>query len=375
MQVPFVDLRAQYAQLKAQIDTAIHEVIDECAFVGGRRVSEFERAFAEISGAKHCVAVANGTDAIYISLKMLGIGVGDEVITTASSWISTSETITQTGAVPVFVDVDKYFNIDVTAIRSKINDRTKAILPVHLYGQAAQMVEIAKICSDTGLLLLEDCAQAHLSTFDGQPVGTFGAAGTFSFYPGKNLGAYGDAGAIITNDDELADKLRMFANHGSLKKHEHYLEGMNSRLDGIQAAVLLAKLPWLQEWTAKRQQNARRYDELLKEIPALTVPQIRQGSGHVYHLYVIRIGKRDGLREYLSSNGIQTGIHYPRALPALPPYARTGFEREYPNAIRYQHEILSLPMFPELTHEAIDYVVTCIAEYCGVDTGNTYVIA
>ena len=364
MQVPFVDLRAQYAQLKPQIDSAIQDVVDECAFIGGKRVREFESEFARLAGARHCIGVANGTDALYVTLKMMGIGPGDEVITTASSWISTSETISQTGAVPVFVDVDDYFNIDVSLVQEKINERTRAIVPVHLYGQAAQMDEVSRIAAAAGIRVLEDCAQAHLSSWQGSPVGTFGDAGTFSFYPGKNLGAYGDAGAVITNDDELAEKIRMFANHGSLKKHEHQMEGVNSRLDGMQAAVLMTKLPFLRDWTRRRQQNARRYDSSLKDIPGITIPLVRDQSEHVYHLYVIKTRHRDEMREYLGSRGIQTGVHYPRALPALPPYTYAGFESDFPNAVRNQEEILSLPMYPELSAEAIEYVVASIAEFC-----------
>ena len=272
MHIPFVDLKAQYESIKPEIDAAMASVIADTAFIGGQRIKDFERAFAEAQGAKHCIGVANGTDAIYIALRMLGVGDGDEVITVANSWISTSEVITQAGARPVFVDIDEHYNIDAALIEEKITPRTRAILPVHLYGQPADLDAIVALCEKHDLLLLEDCAQAHLARFDGTRVGNFGKAGTFSFYPGKNLGAYGDAGAIVTNDDELAERCRMFANHGALKKDHHKIEGINSRLDGLQAAVLSAKLPHLADWTANRQAVAAAYDERLAGIGDLVTP-------------------------------------------------------------------------------------------------------
>ncbi|MCG8605835.1 DegT/DnrJ/EryC1/StrS family aminotransferase, partial [bacterium] len=267
MKVPFVDLGAQYREIKSEIDQAIASVIADAAFIRGKYVQEFESEYARKYGVKNCISVANGTDAIYITLKALGIGSGDEVITVANSWISTSETISQTGAKPVFVDIDPdYYTIDVSKISEKITSRTKAIIPVHLYGQAAEVDEIKEISDAHGLDLIEDCAQAHFASYGGQRVGTFGRAATFSFYPGKNLGAYGDAGAILTNDDGLAERMRMFANHGCLKKHHHELEGINSRMDGIQAAILLAKLSFIDEWNAARLKRAGFYHELLSEV-------------------------------------------------------------------------------------------------------------
>ena len=376
MKVPFVDLRSQYNRLKPAIDRAIQEVIDECAFVGGSRVNQFEKAFASMLGAKHCVGVGNGTDALYICMKMLGVGPGDEVITTASSWISTSETISQTGARPVFVDVDEYFNIDVAQIPGAMTSRTRAILPVHLYGQPARVREIAEICAEHGLSLIEDCAQAHLAKCGETMVGTFGVAGTFSFYPGKNLGAYGDAGAVITNDDELARRIRMYANHGALKKHEHEMEGVNSRLDGLQASILLAKLPWLPDWTEKRQSNAKLYDRMLEPLSGIEIPRKRQGCTHVYHLYVVKARDRDSLRNHLSVKGIHTGIHYPKALPALTAYTQAGYTpTKYLNAVRNQSEILSLPMYPELTAEMIEYVVASIEEFYATGPTRMHVMA
>ncbi|MGE0770174.1 MAG: DegT/DnrJ/EryC1/StrS family aminotransferase [Cyclobacteriaceae bacterium] len=362
MTVPFVDLRAQYQAIKPDIDGAIRDVVENTSFIGGAAVRQFEEAFAHMLGVKHCVGVGNGTDAIYISLKILGIGAGDEVITTALSWISTSETITQAGAVPVFVDINPdNFTIDVAKIKSKISSRTKAIIPVHLYGHAAEIRAIKDLCLEYGLYLIEDCAQSHLSEDVGQFVGTFGDMATFSFYPGKNLGAYGDAGAIITNDDQLASKARMYANHGALKKHEHLVEGINSRLDTLQASILLAKLPHLKEWTVRRIKNAALYNELLSNVPGIILPKTRERSIHTFHLYVIRCQNRDVLQRKLLDCGIQTAIHYPRALPNLPAYRYLGHKpTDFAVASNYQNEILSLPMYPELSEEQIGYVCRCI---------------
>lgn len=364
MNVPFVDLRAQYLSIKQAIDEAISKVIAETAFIGGDYVRTFERNFATLLGVKHCIGVANGTDAIYITLKMLGIGPGDEVITTAASWISTSETISQTGATPVFVDIhpDTY-TINPVLIESKITKRTKAIIPVHLYGQAAHISEIKHVCDRHGLFLIEDCAQSHLSEENYKMVGTFGIASTFSFYPGKNLGAYGDAGAIITNDDTLAEKVRMYANHGALKKHEHKIEGINSRLDSIQAAILSAKLPHLKHWTEKRISNANLYYEGLQHAE-VALPIVRNGTKHSFHLFVIRSKQRDSLKQFLEGNGIQTAIHYPTALPNLSAYKYLHHQpADFPVASQYQNEILSLPMFPELSHAQISYVCAAINRF------------
>jgi dTDP-4-amino-4,6-dideoxygalactose transaminase len=364
MKIPFVDLRAQYLANKAEFDAAIHGVIDATAFIGGDGVRKFENEFAAACGSKHCIAVANGTDAIYIVLKMLDIGVGDEVITTASSWISTSETISQAGARPVFVDVNEFFNIDAGLIERHITERTKAVIPVHLYGQAAEVDAILELTSRHGLALIEDCAQAHLAERQGRKVGTFGNAGTFSFYPGKNLGAYGDAGAIITDNDDLARKCRRYANHGALEKHHHEVEGINSRMDGIQAALLSAKLPHLVRWTEMRRRVAERYDEKLGAISAIKTPRVRHGSTHVYHLYVIDCERRDELRLWLKECGIETAVHYPTALPLLPAYERLDMTlADIPRAGWNQTRILSLPMFAEMTAEMIDFVASRIVAF------------
>ena len=272
--IPFVDLTAQYNSIKQEVDLAIQNVVNDTAFINGKYVTKFEGEFRSLYGSKHFIGCANGTDAIYIALKALGIGVGDEVITVANTWISTAETITQAGAKPVFVDIHRdFYTINVELIEEKITPKTKAIIPVHLFGQSCDMDAIIAICKKHNLFLIEDCAQAHFAEWKGQKVGTFGDIGTFSFFPGKNLGAYGDAGGIITNDDKLAKKMRMFANHGALKKHHHEIEGINSRLDGLQAAILSAKLPHILEWSQKRLDNALYYNQVLRDTDIIT-PQI-----------------------------------------------------------------------------------------------------
>lgn len=365
MNIPFVDLKAQYDSIKDDIDSTIQSVINETAFIRGKYVKTFEEQYAEAYGVKHCISCGNGTDAIYISLKVLDIGPGDEVITTALSWISTSETITQTGAQVVFVDIEPdYYTVEPEKIEEKITPRTKAIIPVHLYGQPAEIYAIAEICEQYNLYLIEDCAQAHFAQYDGKNVGTFGIAGTFSFYPGKNLGAYGDAGAIITNDDEFARKARMFANNGSLIKHEHEFEGINSRMDGIQAAILSVKLPHIHEWNRKRLQNALLYNELLKDIEGIETPKIRPNASHIFHLYVIRTKKRDELQKHFKAYGIATGIHYPNALPFLKAYDQLNHKPEdFPDVYKVQDEILSLPMYPELIPDNIHFVCNIIKRF------------
>jgi dTDP-4-amino-4,6-dideoxygalactose transaminase len=364
MKIPFVDLRAQYLAHREEFDAAMQAVIAETAFIGGTYVKRFEAEYAGAYGVAHCISCANGTDAIYIVLKMLGIGAGDEVITTAASWISTSETISQTGAKPVFVDVDEYSNIDVDAALAAITPRTKAVIPVHLYGQAAEVDRLVEGCRTRGIHVIEDCAQAHFAERQGRRVGTYGIAATFSFYPGKNLGAYGDAGAIVTNDAELARKCRMYANHGALVKHEHHMEGVNSRLDGLQAALLSAKLPHLADWTAARQRVAALYDRLLADVPQLERPRVRPGSTHVYHLYVVKAERRDELKQFLAAAEIETAIHYPVALPAMPAYAYLGTDlARVSRAVDNTRRILSLPIFPEMTDEMVGYVVDRIRRF------------
>lgn len=364
MRVPFVDLAAQYRAHQAEFDTALAGVIAKTAFIGGEPVKQFEQDYARKYGVRHCISCANGTDAIYIVLRMLGIGPGDEVITTAASWISTSETISQTGAKPVFIDVNDYYLIDADRIESAITSKTRAVIPVHLYGQAAQMDRIAAICAAHKLHLIEDCAQSHFAEWQGRRVGTFGDAATFSFYPGKNLGAWGDAGAIVTNDDDLARRCRMYANHGALVKHQHEMEGINSRMDGLQAALLSAKLTHIDTWTAARREAATLYGRLLAGVGDLKLPLLRDGATHVYHLYVINTAHRDSLKGFLAQQGIETSVHYPTALPLLDAYRYLGIRADdIPRAAVNQSRVLSLPMFAEISREAVTYVADVIKEF------------
>ncbi len=359
MQIPLVDLKAQYNSIKEEIDAAIAGVLNETAFIGGPRVKNFETAFARYCGVDHCVGLANGTDAIFIALKTLGIGSGDEVITVANTFVATSEAIKMAGAQVVFVDINpETFLVDVDQIEGKITGKTKAIIPVHLYGQPADMDPIRALAKRHGLFVVGDAAQAHGALYKGQPISTPADITCFSFYPGKNLGAYGDGGALVTNNEAWAASARMFANHGRTKKYDHDLEGVNSRLDGLQAAILSVKLPYLDSWTEDRRRNAHRYNEALEGLKLVT-PQEMNDVRAVYHLYVVRVsnGRREKLREFLKAGGIDTGIHYPIALPYLNAYKHLGHtEKDFPESLKASQEIVSLPMFPELTEDQIWYV-------------------
>jgi dTDP-4-amino-4,6-dideoxygalactose transaminase len=360
MKIPFVDLHAQYLSIKPEIDAAIAEVIATSAYIRGPFVDSFEAKWAAAVGVKHCVSVGNGTDAIYIALCGLGVKRGDEVITSAHSWIASSEVITQAGGRVVFCDTDvDTFTIDPARLEECITPRTVGIVPVHLYGQAADMEAIMRIAQKHNLWVIEDCAQAHLAKFNGQTVGTFGDVATFSFYPGKNLGAYGDAGAIVTNDATLANWMATFARHGG--KGDHVMEGINSRMDGLQGAVLCAKLPHLTAWTEARRKVAARYDELLAGLRDIVTPVVRQNRDHVYHLYVIRTEERDALRQHLKEAGVDTVLNYPKALPFYPAYAYLRHTpADFPVAHANQSRILSLPIYPEIPADAIQYVTDCI---------------
>ena len=363
MNVPFVDLHAQYLSIKSEIDVAIAEVIAESAFIRGPHVERFEKAWAKTLGVKHCVSCANGTDALYIAIRALGVKPGDEVVTTAHSWISTSETITQAGGRVVFCDTDnETFTIDPALIEAKITSATVGIIPVHLYGQPADMDPIMAIARKHNLWVIEDSAQAHTAKYKGQVVGTFGNAATFSFYPGKNLGAYGDAGCVVTNDDHLADWAAAFARHGG--KGEHVMEGICSRMDGLQAAILNVKLPHLPAWIKARRRVARRYDDLLNGVGDIITPKVAPNRDHVYHLYVIRSEKRDPLRRHLTDAGVATVLNYPKALPFYPAYAYLGHNpSDFPVAYANQSRILSLPIYPEITDEIIEFVVDQIQTF------------
>lgn len=365
MKLQFVDLHAQYLTIKDQIDAAIATVIRDSAYIRGPFVERFERDYATLFGTAHCISCANGTDSLYIAMRALGAGPGDEVITTAHSWISTSETITQTGAKVRFVDTHpESYTIDPSLIEAKITSRTKGIIPVHLYGHPADMDPIMRLAAKYNLWVIEDCAQSHMARYKGRLTGTIGRVGSFSFYPGKNLGAYGDAGAIITNDNDLARRMTCFARHGGLRKGEHVMEGINSRLDGIQAAVLAVKLPYLATWTAARQRIAARYNQLLMGVGDVKTPTVAEGLDHVYHLYVIRTSQRNALMAFLKDRGVPTVLNYPIALPFLEAYQYLGHTpADFPVAYAHQSQILSLPIYPEMTEEMITYVADQIRAF------------
>ena len=364
MKVPFVDLKAQYASIKEEIDEVIHSVLDQTSFLGTPFVDNFERDFAKAYDANHCVAVANGTDALYVALRSIGVQTGDEVITTAHSWISSASTISHAGGKPVFVDVEpRYFTMDPQRIEQSITPRTKALVVVHLYGQMCEMEAIMEIANRHNLFVIEDCAQAHFSTFKGRKAGLFGHLAAFSFYPSKNLGAFGDAGCLLTNQKELADYCRMFGGHGGLEKHEHQIEGICSRMDSLQAAILSVKLKHVAKWNKQRQEKAAFYSQYLESTDLVT-PAIREHADHNFHLYVVKSDRRDELRLHLEKKGVGTAIHYPKILPLLPPYRYLNHSADqFPVAYADQQQILSLPMFPELTPEQLNYVVEAIKAF------------
>lgn len=367
MKIPFVDLNTQYLNYKSEIDEAISKVIQQGAFISGEYASRFEKDFQEYTGQKHCIACANGTDSLEILLKAMGVGMGDEVIVPAISWISTSEAVSSVGAKPVFVDIDDDNLIDCNQIESSITNKTKAIIPVHLYGNPVDMTRILDIAKKHRLKVIEDCAQSHGSEIGGQLAGTFGDAASYSFYPGKNLGAYGDAGAMTTNDDQLAEICRMIANHGQKGKHNHLIEGRNSRMDGIQGAVLSIKLKYLKEWTESRIKNAALYDQHLGT--EIRKPNNRSGFKQVFHLYVIRSARRDELSNYLKENGVENAIHYPVPLPLMPCYTSDpeSVKKDFPKATKAAAEILSLPMYAELTENQIKYIASLVRDFEGVN--------
>jgi dTDP-4-amino-4,6-dideoxygalactose transaminase len=387
MNIPLVDLKAQYESIKEEIDAAISEVISKSAFVGGSFVDSFEKAFASFCNVKHCIGVGNGTDALFIALKTLGIGQGDEVIVPANSFIATSEAVTLTGARVAFVDIDpRTYNMDPNKLEdylkkrfkaqgsrfkvtkgsdsnlqpstSNLQPRPAAVIPVHLYGQPADMDPILALAQKYDLKVVEDAAQAHGAVYKDRKIGSIGDMACFSFYPGKNLGAYGDGGAIVTNDDKLALEARMFSNHGRVEKYDHEIEGVNSRLDGLQAAILNVKLRHLNEWTERRRVNAYLCNKFLENTDLMT-PYEMDGVKAVYHLYVVRVKRelRERFQEHLKAHGISTGIHYPIALPNLKAYTYLGMSgNEFPRATEASQEILSLPMFPELGKSMIELI-------------------
>ena len=355
--IPLVDLKKQYESIKSEIDNSIKDVLLNTSFIGGKNVTEFEINFKKYIGVNHCISCANGTDSIEILLKALDIGKGDEVIVPAISWISTSEAVSSVGAKPVFVDINPdYYTIDLTKIEDKITNNTKAIIPVHLYGQPVDMPKLMAIAKKYKLKVIEDCAQAHGAEFNSKKTGSFGDCASFSFYPGKNLGAYGDAGAMLTNDSQIAEKARMIANHGQKGKHNHIIEGRNSRMDGIHSAVLNVKLNYLDSWTNRRIEIAEIYNSLLSK-SSISCPKMIENGKHVYHLYVIRTSKRNKLKKELDEKGISSVIHYPTALPFLKCYKYLNHTKDdFPIANSYTEQILSLPMYPELNNHEIEFI-------------------
>ena len=359
--IPLVDLHAQYTNIRADIDRAIQTIIDTSSFVMGPAVRQFEGAFAAFCGVTHCVGVSNGTAALELALRALGIGPGAEVITAAHTFIATAEAISNVGAKPVFVDIDpETYTITPAAVAAAITPATRALLPVHIYGQPADMTGLNALAKQHSLAVIEDAAQAHGATWQGQRAGSLADMACFSFYPGKNLGAYGDAGAVTTNNDGLAESVRLLRNHGRRSKYVHDIVGTNERIDTLQAAILAAKLPYLSEWTSRRQALAARYNELLADAEVV-LPTVAAGVTSAWHLYVIRTPQRDQLLQFLKEHGVEGGIHYPVPLHLQPAYAHLGYQRgDLPVTEVVADTCLSLPLYPEMTTAQQDHVVELI---------------
>ena len=357
MPVPFLDLKAQYRSIKKEVDPAIQDILNSCAFALGPAVERFEKAFADYCGSKHCIAVGNGTSAIELILMAHGIGPGDEVITVTNSFFASAEAISLIGATPVLVDCrEDDALIDTTKIEAAITTKTKAILPVHLYGQCADMDEVKKIAAKHKLLVIEDACQAHGSGYKGKRAGSLGDAAAFSFYPGKNLGAYGEGGGITTDDDAIAKKIRMLRDHGMAEKYKHAVVGRNERLDGIQGAVLGVKQAHIESWNTARRTHAALYRELLKDNPTIKLFATHEDRVHNYHLFVVRVQHRDTVQAKLKDRGIQSGIHYPIPIHMQEAYAGKWKKGDFPVAENMAPELLSLPMFAELTEAQIKEV-------------------
>lgn len=373
MKVPFTDLRLIHNELKSEILRRIENLIDTSSFILGESVKDFENRFAESAGAKHCVGLSSGTDANHLALWAHGIGPGDEVIIPGNTFVATAWGATLCGAVPVFADCDPVsYNIDPDEVEAKISPRTKAVVAVHLYGQAADIDPLAEICKSRGILLVEDAAQAHSAEYKGRKAGSLCRAASFSFYPGKNLGAFGEAGAVTTSDDELARSFRMLRDHGCEKKYHHDSFGHNYRMESIQGAVLSAKLSKLAEWTESRRSAAARYGKHLSGIEQVTLPSEMNYAKHVYHLYVIKCRERDNLMSYLAERGISTGLHYPVPLHLQKCFAGLGYgEGDFPVTEDLASNCLSLPMFPGITDEQVDYVCDSIRSFYKLNRTQT----
>jgi dTDP-4-amino-4,6-dideoxygalactose transaminase len=364
MRVPFLDLKTQYQSIREEISVAVHRVLESSQYILGPEIAAFEKAFALAHNSSECIATNNGTSALHLALWALGIKAGDEVILPANTFIATAEAVLLCGAKPIFADHDEYYTLDPEDVDRKITRRTRGIMPVHLYGQIAEMEELTSIARRHGLIIVEDAAQAHLASWDGKKAGAWGAATGFSFYPGKNLGAYGEAGAVLTNDPALAEKMRRIRDHGSENKYWHTIAGHNYRLEALQGAILGVKLSHLGDWTDARRQHAEQYCKLLADIPEIQLPKIRNGAEHVYHLFVIQAAERDALRVFLEQREIATGLHYPIPLHLQPCFQNLGYkEGAFPRAERGAKRILSLPMYPELMPEQIAFVAENIREF------------
>ncbi len=362
--VKFLDLHKQYLSIKDEIDNAISSTIESTSFVGSKTNQKFECEFAEYQQAKHCIGVGNGTDAIEISIEALDLPSNSEIIVPANSFIATSEAVTRSGHNVIFADVEENsYNICVADIEKQLTSKTAAIIVVHLYGNPCNMNKIVSLAKKHNLRVIEDSSQAHGAEYHGQRVGALADIGTFSFYPGKNLGAFGDAGAILTNDDNLSKRCRLISNHGRLDKYNHVMEGRNSRLDGIQAAVLSKKLKYLESWIQKRNFIAKKYLAELSDIPGLILPKVDPKTRHAFHLFVIRTKRRDELQQYLSRNGIETGIHYPVALPKQEAYRDYKDIESCPTANSLDSEILSLPIGDQLETFEVKQVINEIRNF------------
>ncbi|MCE3233920.1 MAG: aminotransferase DegT [Vampirovibrio sp.] len=363
--IPLVNLRRQLDRHYDEFAECYRTLAEKTDFVGGAAVSEFEAAFAEYSHVEHCIGVGNGTDALYLIFRALDLKPGNEVIVPAMSFIATAEILPPLGVKVVFADIDPdTYTLSPEKVHPLITKATKAILPVHLYGQPADMAQLQTLADEHGLLLIEDAAQAHGAAFEGKRVGSMGKAAGFSFYPGKNLGAFGDGGAITTNDTELADKIRMLANHGRLTKYEHAMPGINSRLDTFQAQILSVKLKYLDEWNNQRRHWANQFNELLADIPEITLPHVANNRTHVYHLYVIQTPYRDELLTFLHEQGIYAGIHYPIPLHLQPAFQTLGYqEGNFPVSEKLGNECLSLPLFPEMTQAEFEAIVHSVRQF------------
>lgn len=363
MKVPFLNLKAQYDGIAGEIESSIKEVLANCAFSGGPYVERFEDEFASFCGTSHAVGVGSGTEALWLALLALGVKAGDEVITAPNSFIATAEAISLAGAEPVFVDVEKVsYTLDPALIEGAITPRTKVIIPVHLFGQTADMDPILALARKYGLSVLEDACQAHGAEYKGKRAGSLGDAGCFSFYPGKNLGAYGEAGGVVTNDRQLADRIRMLRDHGQTRKYHHEMVGMNGRMDGIQGAILSVKLKYLGRWNEARRLNASRYDSALKALDLVITPEEMAYARHIYHVYAVRTTARERLIEFLAGKGIVCGVHYPVPIHLQRAYAsRGGRKGSFPVAEQCAEDFISLPMYPELTEEQVLYVSSQLA--------------